>query len=306
MAEAGEHWQTRPEAGSSSGLRLLMWVARHLGRRTLFALLKPVALYFMLVRGPERRASRDFLTRALGRRAGWRAVYRHFLRFAEVTADRFFILAGRDGDIPVRFVLDERFASVLESGRPGVFLAAHFGSFEAARVKGPLHGGINLRIVLDKQVNARFVALMQEVDPDAWRPVIDSEQGAVALGLEIAGALKDGDWVGFLADRHRHGDRVMQQSFLNAPAYFPTGPYLIANTFRAPVIGTFCRITDAGYEVHCEVLAESVRWPRGAREEGLQALLGAYVQRLEHHVLAAPYGWFNFFDFWADARETDR
>lgn len=283
-----------------------MWVARHLGRRTLFTLLKPVALYFMLVRGPERRASREYLARALGHRPGWRMVFQHFLRFAEVTADRFFILAGHDEDIPVRFVLDERFASVLSGGHAGVFLAAHFGSFEAARLKGPLHGGINLRIVLDKQVNARFVELMQEVEPDAWRPVIDSEQGAVALGLDIAAALKDGDWVGFLADRYRQGDRVLEQSFLGAPATFPIGPYLIANTFKAPVIGTFCRITDSGYEVHCEVLAESVRWSRSERDAELQKLLATYVQRLEHHVLAAPYGWFNFFDFWAKPDESRR
>ncbi len=304
MTEQGGHWQGRPEAGSSGGIRFLMWVASHMGRGVLFFILKPVALYFLLVRSVERRASASYLARVLGRAPSVGEQYRHFLRFAQVTADRFFFLARRDDEIPVRFVLGEGFEEVLRKGKPGVFLAAHFGSFEAARVKGPLHGGIRLRIVLDKGINERFVSLMQEVDPEAWQLVIDSNQGAVALGLEIAEAFRQGDWVGFLADRYRTGDRVQQKQFLNAPANFPIGPFIIANTFKAPIIGAFCRLTETGYEVHCEVLAEEVRLSRKNREEEIGALLGRYVARLEHHVKAAPFGWFNFFDFW-DARHAD-
>ena len=33
---------------------------------------------------------------------------------------------------------------------------------------------------------------------------------------------------------------------------------------------------------------------------GLVALAIAYAQRLEHYARAAPYNWFNFYDFWGE------
>ncbi len=298
MSDPTVSWQTRPEAGTRAGLNFLRWVAQYLGRRFLHSLLIPVSLYFYLVRHPERRASRAYLSRVLARPARPWEVYRHFHQFAKVTADRFFFLAGQGDKIPVNFVIDPKLQQVLQQGNPGLFLAAHFGSFEAARVIGPLLGGINLRIVLDKTLNQKFMSMMAEVEPELANLIIDSEQSAVALGLNISDALRSGDWVGFLADRHRQGDRVEYHEFLGGRAAFPTGPYIIANLFHTPVIGTFCRLTKTGYEVHCEVISQRVELPRKQRQQGISTLLENYVGRLEEHVRASPYAWFNFFDFW--------
>ena len=58
-------WRERPEAGGQFALRVARWLIFTLGRTRVLWLSWPVALYFMLRRGPERRASRQFLTRAL-------------------------------------------------------------------------------------------------------------------------------------------------------------------------------------------------------------------------------------------------
>ena len=297
MIDEKAQWQSRPEAGSTGGLRFLVWVAEHLGRGVLHTMLWPVSVYFVLVRGPERRASFSYLSRVFERPARLGEVINHFHYFAKTTADRFYFLANPDS-IPVRFVVDPRLDEVLERGKPGIFLAAHFGSFEAARVLGPRMGGIRLRIVLDKAVNQRFMDIMAEVEPELAGLIIDSEQGSVELGLAIGDALREGDWVGFLADRHRAGDRTSSQTFLGTPAPFPTGPYIIANLFKAPLIGAFCCLTDNGYEVHCEVISEQANIPRKQRGAAIDALTARYVARLEHHVRSSPYAWFNFFDFW--------
>ncbi len=298
MSDTAAQWQARPEAGTRAGLRFLLWVARHLGRRVLHGLLAPVSVYFFLVRGPERRASYHYLNRVLARRARAGDVLKHFHTFAKVTADRFFFLAGQTRKIEVRFVVDPALQEVLAEGRPGIFLAAHFGSFEAARVMGPELGGIRLRIVLDKALNQRFMHMMAEVEPELASLIIDSEQDAVALGLNIRDALNSGDWVGFLADRHRSGDRTLAHDFLGHEAHFPSGPYIIANLLKTPVIGAFCRLTERGYEVHCEVISAHTHFPRSQRQQALAGLLDAYVTRLECHVRASPWGWFNFYDFW--------
>lgn len=302
MPKTTDHWAGRPEAGSTFGLRLLAWLARHLGRRPLLLVLYPVTAYFYLVRAPERAASRTYLQRVLQRPVRERDVLRHFHAFARTTADRFFFLTGQEGQIPLTFVGGEDAQAVVDGARGGLFLAAHLGSFEAARVVGAQLGGMDLRIVLDQKIGGRFVDVMRELNPNLVANMIDAGQDSVALGLEIGAALKGGRWVGFLADRTRGdasgNDREVTIPFLGTPARFPAGPYLIASTFRAPIICAFCRLTADGYEVHCEVLSQGVRLPRESRTEALQLLATRYVERLEHHVRAAPLSWFNFYDFW--------
>lgn len=298
MSNTTTQWQTRPEAGSNAGMRFLIWIAQRLGRNVLHALLVPVSIYFFLTRGPERRASRAYLSRVFGRPARTREVMRHFRRFSNVTADRFYFLTGGAEAIPVRFVIDPQLDDLLQSGNPGIVLAAHLGSFEAARVLGPALGDVSLRIVLDLSVNKRFMDILAEFGPDLAERIIDTAQSSVALGLSIRDALQAGDWVGFLADRSREGDRTSRQTFLGASALFPTGPYIIANLFKSPILGVFCRLTEQGYEVHCEVLCNRTDIPRSNRQEAIDALVAKYVERLEHHVRASPYAWFNLYDFW--------
>ena len=300
-----KHWQSREEAGSARGLKIMLWIAQRVNRRMLHAVLYPITAYFYLVRKPERCASRNFLNRVLPKPATRFDVWRHFLSFAKMTADRFYFFVNGGRNIPISFVGEEALNTVVARGGSGIFLAAHFGSFEAARVVGPQIGEIDLRIVLDKSVSSRIVEILEDINPKLIDRIIDSDQGSVALGLNIASALRDGDWVGFLADRHRPADRVMQHEFLGELAQFPVGPYIIANTVHAPIIGIFCRITKHGYELHCEVLSEGVRLDRKQRQAQLHALSALYVERLEHHVRAAPFGWFNFYDFWART-EQDR
>lgn len=300
MTDAAPDWQVRPEAGGGRGIRFLVWVAEHLDRKFLRLLLYPTVACFYLTRSPERRASREFLGRVLGRPVRSRDVLRHFLCFAQVTADRFYLLAGRPDAVAVRFVGAEEVQRLVDSGRPGIFLAAHFGSFEAARVVGPRLGGVGLRIVLDKRVNARFIEQMARVSPALIDRIIDSEQSKASLGVAIASAIRDGEWVGFLADRHRTGDPTTRCGFLGQQASFPLGPYVVANALSAPIVCVFCRMTGHGYEVHCEVLSDRLRVARADRAAAFEALAQRYAKMLERHVRAAPFGWFNFFDFWAD------
>ena len=298
MTDEKEQWQSQPEAGSTAGLRFLMWIAQYLGRGVLRVILLPVAAYFCVVRKHEREASFRYLSRVFGRPARASEIYRHFQSFTQVTADRFYFLAGLADEIPVRFVVEERFDEILEEGRSGIILGAHFGSFEAARVLGPAIGNVRLRIVLDKSVNERFMQILATIEPKFDEMIIDSEQDAVALGLSIRDAIKRGDWVGMLADRHRTGDRTLEKSFLGSNAKFPIGPCIIASILKTPVFGIFCRLTDLGYEIHCEVLSEEFAVDRAQRSEAIDALVGKYVSRLEEHVRASPYAWFNFYDFW--------
>ena len=296
----GTNWKERPEAGGALGIRLLMLIGTTLNRSTLRALLYPAVLYFYFVRAPERRASRAFLRRALRRPVYESDVLRHFLEFARVAADRLYLLTGKSERLQIQFVGSDQLRRVVERGKPGLFLTAHFGSFEVSRVVGPELGGINLRIVLDKKVNARFIDLMAELNPELIGRIIDSNQNASAIGLGIAASFREGDWVGILGDRHRPGDRTTPCEFLGARAAFPLGPYLVAAALKAPIICLFCHVTSSGYKVHCEVLTDECRISRSERATKLPALVQQFASMLEAHVRRTPFAWFNFFDFWAN------
>lgn len=292
-------WRDRPEAGTVLGIRLMIAFGRLCGRRLLHALLYPVTAYFYLVRRYERQCSRAFLARVLERPVRRCDVFRHFLQFARVTADRLYFLGRERPDIPVTFRGEEALQALVQASRHGVFLAAHMGSFEAARVLGPQLGGVALHIVLDRQVNLRIMQALEALNPPFAQQIIDSEQGSVELALAISAALERGHWVGFLADRHRPRDRTVECDFLGGRARFPVGPFVIASTFKAPLVGIFPRCVGDGYEIHCEVLSPRLEIPRGNRQAELAAWAQVYADRLASHARAAPYSWFNFFDFWS-------
>ena len=80
MSTPAHDWKARPEGGGLFALWLIRTIARRLGRRVARPLLWPITGYFLLKRGPERRASRAYLSRVLGRRAGVLSVVGNALR----------------------------------------------------------------------------------------------------------------------------------------------------------------------------------------------------------------------------------
>ncbi len=292
-------WRDRAEAGSAVGLKLTVWIARNLGRSIVRAVLVPVALYFLIVRGVERRASAAFLARVTGHRTSLWQVFRHFLMFAYVAADRVFLLTGATNRVRIRLHDGGKLRSLVRGSKGGIFLAAHLGSFEAARVTGEHDTGVAMKIVLDRAINQRFMETLQALNSDLAEAIIDPGQSPASLGLKVADALGRGQWVGFLADRFMSSERTVTCRFFGEPATFALGPFIVAAAFKVPVFCIFPLYIDGVYEVYIEEITEALDVPRAKRAEALQAAADQYAQLLEKHVRLAPYNWFNFYDFWA-------
>jgi predicted LPLAT superfamily acyltransferase len=291
-------WRDIPEAGSATAIRFMVWVARVLGRRVLHLILLPVAVYFFLVRKAERRASRAYLSRVLGRAPTASEVFRHFLTFAQVIADRYYSLTDNTDDIPIRVHGAEKLQALVDLGKGGIVLSAHLGSFEAARVLGTRLSGVVLRMVLDVDVNRNLIAGLESVNPGFRDAVISLNQPPASLALSISESLQAGEWIGLLSDRSVRKDRTVSVDFLGAPAQFPVGPCVIAGMFKVPLVCVFPLYVNGGYEVFCEILSAEAEVPRASRAAALQAYVEQFVTLLEKHVCSAPYNWFNFYDFW--------
>ena len=116
-----------------------------------------------------------------------------------------------------------------------------------------------------------------------------------------------GELIAVLGDRIEAGDRsrCSQVQLLGGRVALPQSPFLMAGLLGCPIVFmTALRVRARHYEVHVELLAERALLPRREREKRVSELVAAYAGRLEYYCTRAPYQWFNFYDYWADAKHS--
>lgn len=293
------NWKQRPEGGSRFSLWLIQCVARYGGRPLGRACLYPITFYYLLVRGPERRASRAYLARVFGRRASLWQVARHIHTFAATILDRVFLLGGRFADFDVRVSGVPQLREALERKQGVLLFGSHLGSFEVLRVLARQRTDFRLRVVLDKAHNPAMTQMLDALDPQIAAAVIDAAQDGPSIAMEIKQATDQGDLVALLVDRARPGEPALKVPLLGAEAPFPTAPWLLASALKVPVVLAFGLYRGGRrYDLSFERFSDSVAVPRQQRAQAVLALIRGYAARLEHYARSAPYNWFNFYDFW--------
>lgn len=301
-----DHWQARPEGGGRFAIWLIRSIALYGGRRVGRVCLYPITLYFYLRRGPERRASANYLQRVFGRPAMPWQVLKHIHAFAATILDRVFLLAHGEKPFEIETqgleLLDERIAR----GHGVLLFGSHQGSFEALRAIGARRPDMPLRVVLDKQKTPAMTELLEALAPEVGACVIDAAQDGTTIALAMAEACGQGAVVAMLADRGRGHEVLRHADFLGAPAPFPISPWLLAHSLQVPVVLCFGLYMGGNrYRLVFEPFSDRVEIPRHNRGPALEALVTRYAQRLEHYVHVAPYNWFNFYDFWQQDVRAD-
>ena len=290
-APAAAEWTRRPERGSPRLVRFMAWLSLALGRRLSRLVLHGVVAYFFASSPASRAASREYLTRCLGRAPRFSERYAHFLAFATTVHDRLFFLKGRDDAFEMEVVGTELLP---ETGT--LLFGAHLGSFEALRATGLRHGHRRVSMAMYEENARRLNAVLAAISPEMLRDIVPL--GTVGSMIALNERLEAGDLVGVLADRTLGAEPVVRVPFLGEPAAFPTGPMRMAAALRRRVF-LMVGLYRGGnrYEVRFEELADFTDAGRD-REAAVHAAIEAYARRLEHYCRAAPYNWFNFFDFW--------
>ena len=301
-------WLERPEGGSGLAMRLLVAVALGLGRPVARVVLIPITAYFMIRRGPERRASRDYLAKVLGRAPTWSEIARHFHTFAGVTLDRVFFLGGKMSHFDVRVVGIEELHHAMDLGRGVLLIGAHVGSFDALRAASTLRPDVTVRVVLDAEHSPALSAILEQLNPSIAAGIINPRKGGTAVALEIGAALGQGALVTMLGDRGRPENAMASVRFLGQAAEFPTAPWQIAAALHVPIV--LCAGLYRGgnrYDLHFESLTERLQIDRNQRQPQLREVVQDFANRLAALLRIAPYNWFNFYDFWNNrATDSDR
>jgi predicted LPLAT superfamily acyltransferase len=296
-----QQWIERPEGGSALGMKLLCKFALLCGRTAARLLLYPITLYFLIRRGPERRASRHYLERINGRKATLLEVAKHIHSFAAVTLDRAFLMAERFKRFDIQVHGIEQLRNAWNERHGVLVFGAHVGSFDALRVLAELRTDIKTRVVLDIEHSATMMTILRALNPAMAASIINARQDGASTALAIKEALDETALVTLLVDRARPGNAVVSTEFLGHAAPFPASPWLLAAALKVPVVLCFGLYGGGNrYDLHFELFADKLVIDRANRSSALSAIVQRYADRLAHHARLAPYNWFNFYDFWHD------
>ncbi len=292
-----DRWTALPERGTASSLRVIAWIAVHMGRWAARLLLYPITFYFVITAHAARRTSYEYLNHMRGNAPHWWHLFRHLHCFAATILDRLYLLRGEferfDVTLHGKQILDRQ----VESSKGCVLLGSHLGSFEVLRALGVMQRSFPLKVLMDTIHNQNITRFLDALNPKIAGTVIAPDRPDTLL--RVKESLDAGFFVGILGDRVSGGDKTTQCQFLGAPAAFPTGPMLLAAMTHCPVILFFGLYRGSNhYEIHFEHFADEIILDRDRRAEDIQLWVQRYVERLEHYARLAPYNWFNFYPFW--------
>jgi predicted LPLAT superfamily acyltransferase len=292
------------------GLRITVACYRLFGRPLSLVLVHAIVAYFFLTGRAQRRASLAYLrrvaavpegARALGRPPGVWASFLQFRAFALSIFDRLVLWFGRGNELRFEVHGREHYDRLLTPTRGAIVVGAHVGSFDALRALADRdHRTVNVLMYTEHapRINAVFRAL----SPDVALRVIQVDRDSMGTVLQIRSCIERGELVAMLGDRVEPADRgrTVPVTLLGGRIEIPEAPYLLAGLLECPLFFMVAlRERGPRYQVFAEVLAERVELPRGERDKRIRELAAAYAGRLEHHLVRAPYQWFNFYDVWA-------
>jgi predicted LPLAT superfamily acyltransferase len=293
-------WTQRKERSNLPLMRLMTWLSLRLGRRLSRVVLAPASIYFMLFSPAACKASRAYLTRALGRPASWLDVWRHLVVFGATIHDRIYLLNERFDLFDLRLTGEKMVGATLAEGRGAFLIGAHLGSFEVVRAIGRTQPNLRVAVTMYEDNARRINAILASINPAAKQDVIGL--GQVDSMLKVREYLDTGSMIGILADRTLLGDArdsLRWVDFLGKPAAFPLGPLHMAAMLKRPVIFMTGLYRGGNrYDIHFEKLADFSQIERSERGAEVEVALARYVALLEQHCRSAPYNWFNYFDFW--------
>ncbi len=293
------HWASARERGSAALTSTMIFLSLTLGRRVARVLLYGIVAYFFLFAPRARRCAREYLRRALGRRAAAADVFRQVFTFASTTLDRLYLARGRYELFDVTIEDQPLLRSVVTRGAGAFLLGAHLGSFAIVSAIGRRQPGLRVAMAMFEDTATKLRAL------NASHPASAPEiipLGHLDAMLRIRDCLEAGSFVGMLADRTIGEAPAQRVSFLGAPALLPSGPMRAAAALRRPVFFMAGLYRGANrYHVVFRQIADFSAVPRGEREARVEEAIRRYGEVLEECCRGDPYNWFNFYDFWHDA-----
>lgn len=290
-------WKNEKERGSATLIRLICWIALHMGRGVARLILFPIDAYFLLRLPAQRKASKDYLQRILKRKTNWIDTAKHIHYFASTILDRVFFLSNQFHRYDIKTHNQDIVMDRVNTGQGCILLGSHLGSFEVLRSLAIKQPQLNLKIIMDKIHNTRITRVLDQLNNNIMDTVIELD-GPDSI-LQLKDTLDNGSLLGLLGDRVTTDNKTVNCQFLGSEAELPANPYLLAHVLKVPVILIFGLYRGGNrYDIYFELFSETIELPRDNRMKEAAIWAQKYADRLSFYAHQAPFNWFNFYPFW--------
>ncbi len=241
----------------------------------------------------QRRHSRAYLEIVLGRRPGWRAVWRHFFAFEECLMIKLRVLNGR----PHRTVYApgaDDFRVWLDGGGPMLLGTGHVGGSDLLGCEIAGYPPHETHVVRQRVANSHDTDKLAERFGGRLHFVWVNEPADMIVALTAAAATPAA--IALQCDRIDFASRTEDFDFLGARRSFPFAIYHLALIFGRPVLLAIGIPNGPALAT----LHASPRFdvrpgePRDAALARARDHFQAFLRELEGALRRDPYLWFNF------------
>jgi predicted LPLAT superfamily acyltransferase len=238
-------------------------------------------------------------------------VWRQYHHFVHVFLDRFRLEEG--DDLTTTYEGWENIVAASVSGRGGIILMSHLGSWEIAarllRHHGRNHPSMRLLLYLGAKHREQIERRQKKsIEQSGIRVVSVPEGGGSAMDiLEGLHFLREGGVVSLTGDRMwSREQRAVTVRFAGGEARIPEIPYVLALLSGAPILIFFAYRTGGGaYHLVTKQPLYIVAASRAERSKAIATAAQAYADLLAETVHAHPYEWYHFEPFLMDPADRE-
>lgn len=308
MSSEQKHWAELGEVGAYWGIIFMFFIYKWLGRWVFKLVLFPVTAYFWLRYPDKRAASIDFLNNVwkcpdntLVKKPTLLTSMYHFFYFGDAIIDKLGAWSGKIPESALNFPDEKLWLDLKETGRGAVVITSHLGNVDMCRAFAHALTGSKLTVLVHTHHAGKFNRVLEKINPRSGFELLQVSEISPLTGMQLKERVEAGELIVIAGDRtsQQHSSKVQKLSFLNKPAYFSEGPFILASILDCPVYLLFgFKRADNDYTVIFEHFSNSLKMKRQGRQEQLTKIMQQYADRLAYYAVRWPLQWYNFFDFW--------
>jgi predicted LPLAT superfamily acyltransferase len=239
-------------------------------------------------------------------------VWCQYHHFVHVFIDRFRLLEGED--LAIAYEGWENIVEATESGRGGIILMSHLGSWEISaqllKYHGRNHSGMRLLLYMGEKHREQIEKRQKKsIEESGIRVVAIPEKGGSPMDiLEGKNFLQEGGLVSLAGDRLWSTDQpAVTVRFAGGEARIPEIPYILSMISGAPLLIFFGYRTGKGaYQLVTMPPLYVTPASRGERRKAVEAAAQTYADLLAETVRANPFEWYHFTPFLIEKGKVEK
>lgn len=271
--------------GSVYGHQIIIGLYKLFGYKVIAIILNFVAFYYALLT-PSVKKSLTSYYEHLGLKLDLFTYFKHIRNFSFSIFDRFISRIDPE-ELSFERENTEEFLS-LQKG--GIVLLSHIGGWATAAhsMKAEIPP---MNIVMNEATKGKISKYekSKQRKNETNVKILDLNQGAIAVNIQIANALMKKEVVAMMADRVLDPRKVISVNFLGDQVEINKNPFDIAYRLKQPLIATFSVMLK---ERHYKLIFKKIETENKTLEEIAQV----YMDILTEIIKVYPDQWYNFFD----------